>query len=110
MSAAMLMLAVLQAPSAAPDGNTDDAILVLGQKADRLRVTYHYDGRGELTQCRVTRSSGDSDVDRLWCEAARRCAAEWIGDSRNVRACIRPRHGAMLKDLADSRKRARSRL
>jgi hypothetical protein len=110
MSAAMLMLALVQAPSAAADGSMDDAILVLGQKADRLRVTYHYDGRGELTRCRVNRSSGDSDVDRLWCEAAGRCAAEWIGDSQKVRACIRPLHHEMLKQLADRRKRAGSRL
>jgi hypothetical protein len=105
----MLPLVVLQAPSAAPDQGTQSAIVVLGAKADRLPAVYHYDARGELTQCRITRSSGDSDVDRLWCEAARRCAAKWAGDNGTLRACIRPLHRDLLKGLVDTRNSARAR-
>jgi hypothetical protein len=110
MITTLLMLAlVLQAPPAASDQNAESEIVVLGHKADRLRVIYHYSALGEMTQCRITRSSGDSDVDRLWCEAARRCAAKLLGDNGKVKACIRPLHHELLKDLVDARTQARAR-
>lgn len=34
-----------------------------------------YDSAGNLTQCEVTRSTGDVDLDHAFCEIARACAA-----------------------------------
>ncbi len=74
----------LQAPPSPPTrAERDEEVLVLGRKLKEVRVRTDW----KTGQCRVTRSTGDHDIDAVWCASFERC---WPGSRFYVeRATVR---------------------
>ena len=102
----LLSLAALQGPStpAAAEGEElAEAITVIGQRARRVRWDWRVNRAGRLTKCKITRSSGDTEIDQIGCEATRRCAASGLRREREMRACIVPLREQLIRALAERR-------
>lgn len=97
MIALLLMLAVQDVPDA------NDEIVVLARKAQAVRWDWRVNDSGVLTKCRITRSSGDAEVDRIGCAATRVCAAKKPASRKAMTACIIATRRDLLVDLADRR-------
>ena len=98
----------------------DEEVLVLGRKLKEVRVRTDW----KTGQCRVTRSTGDRDIDAVWCAAFERCwpgsrfyvqranakgLARWerqalLTEARDVASrCIFPVQKQLMQELADCR-------
>jgi hypothetical protein len=102
MILALALLAGLQqAPTATPD--TSDDIVVLGKRLQEVGVRMKVDRKGRLRACSVTKSVGDADLDRFWCDAGVACAATKPKDAAALTACVEGRRGEFLERLARMR-------
>ncbi|HEX8216445.1 MAG TPA: hypothetical protein VF577_03180 [Allosphingosinicella sp.] len=101
----LLSLAALQGAStpAAEGEELAEAITVIGQRARRVRWDWRVNRAGRLTKCKITRSSGDSEIDQIGCEATRQCAASGLRRERQMRACIIPLREQLIRALAERR-------
>jgi hypothetical protein len=84
----VIALALLLQQPAAP---SEQEIVVMAQRMHLIRVSMRAprrDGRLVLTQCRVTRGSGNAELDAVPCEAARQCIAGNPADRRALEACV----------------------
>jgi TonB family protein len=101
-----LLLAIAQ-PQPAPDVGVGEAeaeeIVVIGRRARGVRWDWKVDKAGRLTKCKVTKSSGDREIDRIGCEATRRCAARGIRKAGAMRDCVIPVRTELIAELADRR-------
>lgn len=105
----MLLSAIQSAPDTAAGAPAEAEIVVIGRKARAVRWDYHVDKNREVTMCRVTKSSGDPDVDGLGCEATRQCASRGLRSSAQMKACIIPVRRELIAALADARAEERAR-
>ncbi|RDE07093.1 hypothetical protein [Sphingomonas aracearum] len=103
MIAALLALAAAQAAVPADPATPSDDIVVLARKLTQVRWTYAVRTDGSVKHCSVKRSSGDTEVDGLVCEATRQCGAEFSGAAAPVTACLRPRALALVERLKERR-------
>jgi hypothetical protein len=100
-----LLLALAAQPAAVPPSSEND-IVIIGQKVRKMRFRIKLDKAGQIA-CRITRSSGDSEIDRLACDAARPCVRPDIVTKAAMEACLEPRW-AQIAELVVARRRARS--
>jgi TonB family protein len=96
---ALLLIARADVPSAAPAAATEE-IVVLARRLGRVRVDYRLAPSGQVSSCRVTRSSGDAAVDRIGCGALRECAANGASDRGALRRCVARHRRELLNALA----------
>ncbi len=96
-----LLATIQQVPTVAPD--TADDIVVLGQRLQDVGVRMKIDRKGRLRACAVTKSVGDADLDRFWCDAGVACAATKPRDAAALTACVEGRRGEFLERLAQVR-------
>ena len=106
MIASMLLL--IAAPQAVPaTGVADSAqieeIVIIGRRAGGVRWDWNVDKAGRLTKCKITRSSGDREIDQIGCEATRQCAARGVRKARPMRNCIIPLRRHLIAELARRR-------
>ena len=94
------MIAALALLAATPAA---DEITVLAGRAKRIRWHYAITKKGALKTCRITRSSGDGEIDALVCEATRQCAGEGPADRTRINACVTPRAKDLIYALRDRR-------
>ena len=92
---------VQQVPGLTADQEAE--IVVTAQKARSMRWSYDLDKVGGVRKCKVTRTSGDAEIDQLGCEATRECAAKGFRKSAQMAACIRPRWREKVRALAMAR-------
>jgi hypothetical protein len=103
MIASLLLLAVQ--PAAAPTPPEND-IVVIGQRVRKVKFRIKLDKAGQAV-CRITRSSGDPEIDSLACDAARPCVRPDIVTKAAMTACLEPRWANLPAQIAE-RRRARS--
>jgi hypothetical protein len=106
MIAAMLLL--IADPQTAPAAGVADSeqmeeIVIIGRRARGVRWDWHVNKAGRLTKCKITRSSGDREIDQIGCEATRQCAAMGIRKERQMRTCIIPLRRQLIAELARRR-------
>jgi hypothetical protein len=103
MIAALLLLAGQPAvpASAAPPAAEND-IVVIGQKVRKLKFRIRLDAAGKVV-CRITRSSGDAEIDSLACAAARPCVTPDIVTEAAMTACLEPRWARLPAQIAERR-------
>jgi hypothetical protein len=106
------MLLLIADPQAAPstgvtDSEQNQEIVVIGRRARGVRWDWRVNKAGQLTKCRITRSSGDPEIDQIGCEATRQCAASGIRNKRPMEACIVPLRRQLIIALAERRVAAR---
>ena len=75
-----------QAVAAAPPAEAENEIVVLGRQLAETRADYTTrlrNGVMTIRRCKVTRSSGDRQLDKVVCQAIRECAKHIPVDARN---------------------------
>jgi hypothetical protein len=100
-----LLLAAAQ-PALAADVQPSPAendIVIIGQKVRKIKFRIKLDKRGR-TVCRITRSSGDPEIDRLACDTARPCVRPDIVTKAAMTACLEPRWAQLPARIAERRR------
>jgi hypothetical protein len=98
-------LALAAAPEASPPPPEND-ILIIGERVRKIKFRIKLDKAGQVA-CRITRSSGDPEIDRLACDAARPCVRPDIVTKAAMQACLEPRWANLPAQIA-ARRRMRS--
>lgn len=98
-------LALAAAPEASPPLAEND-IVVIGQRVRKVKFRIKLDKAGR-TVCRIRRSSGDSEIDSLACDAARPCVRPDIVTKAAMMACLTPRWVQLPAQIAERRRIAR---
>jgi hypothetical protein len=110
---ASLLILALGSPSAvsAQDTSVEDEIVVIARKFKEMRFVWKANdasGQWRLEKCRITKSSGDKEIDRLSCQALESCLPTMPTGSKeppaSFDACLTTKRRAMIAELA--RKRA----
>ncbi len=96
---AAAMLATVQAGPAVESPDLQD-IVVTGQRLKRIRVNTKRDRKTGLNRCVVKRTSGDTALDRAFCDAVLTCAAT-ARTRRDMEACVAPRLAEMTRQPAN---------
>lgn len=100
IGALLLLAAQPAAPVAAPPEND---IVIIGRKVRKIRFRIKLDKRGQ-TVCRITRSSGDPEIDSLACDTARPCVRPDIVTASAMTACLEPRFARLPARIAERRR------
>lgn len=61
------------------------------------------DEQGRLTECEVTKSTGDTELDDTFCEGVRACLTPGHRDMGATAACMDKKQEELLRDLAAKR-------
>jgi len=125
-----VILAILLALQAAPAPGVDagDDIVVIGQRLQRdFRANLRFQADGP--QCRVTRSTGDAELDRIGCAAMTTCFPQFqsrfqaSGDraispktrkvmqaalNAELTSCVTGQHKTLIADLRAKRRVAKA--
>jgi hypothetical protein len=101
MIAALLLVAAQPAAVEAPPPEND--IVIIGQRVRKLKFRIKSDKAGRVA-CRITRSSGDSEIDRLACDTARPCVRPDIVTPAAMTACLEPRWAQLVAQIAKRRR------
>ncbi|HEX8512128.1 MAG TPA: hypothetical protein VF688_03385 [Allosphingosinicella sp.] len=103
MITALLLLAGQPAVPAAASPRPENDIVVIGQKVRKIKFRIKLDKAGR-TVCRITRTSGDSEIDSLACDAARPCVRPDIVTKAAMTACLEPRWAQLPAQIAERRR------
>jgi hypothetical protein len=97
-----------QAPAApvTEPSEVDPEILVIGQKAKKVRIKFRIDDRTRAVRCKAVRSSGDKEFDRAMCEPVRRCARVEPFNNDTVRQCIDRERQNVFREWAAAHRRS----
>lgn len=98
----LLLLAAEPAAAASPPEND---IVIIGQRVRKLKFRIKSDKAGKIV-CRITRSSGDSEIDSLACDTARPCVRPDIVTEAAMNACLEPRFARLPAQIAERRRMA----
>lgn len=101
------ILLVTQAPADAQTSSSEDEIVVIAQKLDKLKIKYRggkKDGVYFVKKCRVKQSSGDAGVDAIGCQAVNYCADQRLSKSSEFNKCVNDRAKMMGNELLDRRR------
>ena len=102
-----------QMPALAQLPSDQDEIVVIARKLGNLKIQYSgkmKNGEFQIKGCRVKKSSGDADIDRIPCQAVTHCETQFgpsIPPQSEFDKCVKPRMSKMKEELADRRSRAR---
>lgn len=103
MIAALLLLAAQPPAAAAEAAPAGDDIVIIGRKVRKLKFRIKSDKAGRIA-CRITRSSGDRDIDSLACDAAKPCVRPDIVTPAAMTACLEPRWAQLVAQVAERRR------
>jgi hypothetical protein len=92
---AFALLATVQAPEPVP---SDEEIVVIGQRLDRLAVMVGRDARGRY-HCDLSESSGNARLDAQLCKTSAACVKKGASSQAQVKACIDKRKSTLLADF-----------
>ncbi|HEX8127339.1 MAG TPA: hypothetical protein VF548_17325 [Allosphingosinicella sp.] len=105
MIGALLLVAAQPAvagEAALPAPESD--IVIIGERVRKLKFRMKLDKAGEVV-CRITRSSGDVEIDRLACDTARPCVRPDIVTKAAMQACLEPRWAQLPARISEMRRR-----
>jgi hypothetical protein len=108
MIAAAALLAFAQ-PSAQPvEAEPDSDIVIIGERLGKVRFKMKRDRKTGLGTCRISRSSGDSILDKLACDAAVACMGPQKVTGAAFYACLNPRWKAVVQTRKEQLRAARN--
>ena len=96
MSLGFVILVSIQAASPGLPPPTDEPILVVASRLDRVRFNLSVNRLTKAMKCRVARSSGNPAIDTYMCDVARYCARTSKQTSSEIERCIAERKQAYL--------------
>lgn len=94
----LLALALVQPEVQPAPPPVDQDIVVLGRRLKGVRFKGGVDRNGQVL-CRLTRSSGDAEIDAIPCRAVHECAVQPVRSSRDLQKCMAERLEANLRLL-----------
>jgi hypothetical protein len=103
MIAALLLTVAQPVPAVAGPTPAENDILIIGQRVRRIKFRIKLDKAGQAV-CRITRSSGDSEIDGLACDASRPCVRPDIVNRAAMTACLEPRWAQLPAQIAERRR------
>lgn len=106
----MLALSLLMAAGAASSPPADDEITVIARKMRLIRVSIkapERNGRLVLERCRISRSSGDAELDAVPCEVTQACMSTRPADRKTLALCVEERSQVRLDEIVARRRAAR---
>jgi hypothetical protein len=95
MTGYLLLLALRMA--GADPAPTPEEIVVTAKRISQVRYAMKIHRKSKVTQCWITRSSGDARIDWQVCEMAKGCVFIEPLTRENVQACMRERRKAFLQ-------------
>lgn len=97
-----------QAPAASgtEQSEVDPEILVIGQKAKKVRIKFRINDRTRAVRCKAVRSSGDKEFDRAMCEVIRRCARVEPLNKDTVGQCMNRERQNVVREWAAAHRRS----
>lgn len=101
------MLLALAMQIATPPVDPADEIVVIARKMRSMRINMkapRRDGRLVLERCRVTRSSGDAEIDAVPCAVAQACSDEGVTTRKALDNCVITRSVAQARSIANARR------
>jgi hypothetical protein len=100
----MILLAALAlaVPTDAASPSQAD-IVIIGQRVRKLKFRIKLDRAGRVV-CRITRTSGDPEIDGLACDTARPCVRSDIVTKAAMMACLTPRWERLAAQIAERRR------
>ncbi len=101
--AIVMALAAPQVATEFSDATTEAHIVIIGRRARGVRWDWRLNKAGVLTKCKITRSSGDAQIDQLGCDATRLCGAQGLRVGRAMTRCIVNRRKGLIDQLAAAR-------
>lgn len=102
-----LFLALQANPLPAPP--TEPDIVVIGRKLGMILVDMKAAKRDcivVLRGCRITRSSGEAELDAIPCNAAQECAAERMTTRKELLTCVEGRGNRRVHAILAARREA----
>jgi hypothetical protein len=103
MIAVLLLVAAQPAVTAAEPASAENDIVIIGQRVRKLKFRIKLDKAGRVV-CRITRRSGDPEIDGLACDAARPCVRPDIVTKAAMNACLEPRWAKLPAQIAERRR------
>ena len=103
LTVALAMTAAHPTASSAASG-TNAEIVVLAQRIKQLKFKLKRDNRTGAGLCHISKSSGDTELDQLACNAAVSCMGKQKLNGDVFLACLKPRWTEIVRDLALRRK------
>jgi hypothetical protein len=102
MIAALLLFAAQPADvvEAAP---LENDIVIIGRRVRKIKFRMKLDKAGRVV-CRITRSSGDAEIDAFACDASRPCVRPDIVTKAAMTACLEPRWAQLPAQIAARRR------
>jgi hypothetical protein len=103
----ILTLLLAAQTAAPPPPPPEDEIVVIARKMRLIKVSMKApkrDGRLVLTQCKVTRGSGDAELDAIPCDTAQACMESAPATRKELSACVTQQATARLNAVAAARK------
>jgi hypothetical protein len=95
-----VFLAIVAAASSPPPSEAE--IVVLAQKMQFIEVDIKAPRRNGvlvLDRCRITKGSGNSELDAVPCEAAKMCMAETPASRKILELCTEDRSQVLLDEI-----------
>lgn len=89
-----------------PAGVQDD-ILVLGRRTEKAIVTFKRDEDGRILSCDILQTSGDPELDQIWCTALDRCAAAKPPTVAKLKNCAKTLRRNLVAELSAKRRKTR---
>lgn len=106
MIVALLLFAAQPAAAASAGPAPENDIVIIGQRVRKLKFRIKLDKAGRVL-CRITKSSGDAEIDGLACDAARPCVRPDIVTEVAMNACLAPRWVQLPAQIAARRRGVR---
>ncbi|HEX8626412.1 MAG TPA: hypothetical protein VF782_15220 [Allosphingosinicella sp.] len=103
MTLALLLLAAQPSPAAVRPVVAENDIVIIGQRVRKIKFRIKLEKAGKVV-CRITRSSGDPEIDSLACDAARPCVRPDIVTKAAMNACLAPRWTELPAKIAERRR------
>ncbi|MBO9671596.1 MAG: hypothetical protein J7485_13895 [Sphingobium sp.] len=107
----ILALSLMLAAGAAPAPPAEDEIVVIARKMRFIKVDIKAptrNGHLVLERCRVSRSSGDAELDAVPCEVTQACMTSNPKTRKDLRICVEQRSQLRINEIAARRRAARS--
>jgi hypothetical protein len=107
----MLALSLLLAAANGASSAAEDEIAVIARKMRLIKVDIkapRRNGQLVMERCRVTRSSGDAELDAVPCSVTQACMADNPADRKTLGRCVEERSQVVLDQIAARRRAARS--
>ncbi len=97
-------------PVSAQTPPAEDEIIVIARKLDKLKIRYGGSKKNGVIvgkNCRVTLSSGDTDVDLIGCQSVIYCTDQRLSKSKHFNTCVNDRAKILADELLDRRRNMR---